>query len=180
MTKYIKLFEAWQWLNREEEPDEGEREYSTTVGDLLTWAVGPDWAEDWDWMLDVMMVDWDWINVDEAIGYHSQLKSSAGVEVTAFSEDSDGSIETYWEMDGVNWVLITQDWPFSEDGDLTREEESAVLRILRELGPGAGGATTPDVIDWVQSQVRGAGLSADDLSAAGFKNWFGLGRAGLN
>jgi hypothetical protein len=180
MTKYIKLWETWQWLNREEEPNEGEREYSTTVEDLLTWAVGPDWAEDWDWVPDTIMIDWDWIDDDEAIGYHEKLKSSANLEIQAFSEESDDSIETYWQMGGITWVIVSQDWPFNEDEDLTEEEKSAVLKIVAEVKPESMGATTPDVIDWVLHQVRKLGQRPERLTSAGFRNWFELGRAGLN
>lgn len=37
-NKYIKLFETWQWLNRD--ADKATREYQCTIDDLLNWAIG--------------------------------------------------------------------------------------------------------------------------------------------
>ena len=183
MNKYIKLFEQWQWLNREDGEDSDERDFRTTVDSLLTWAAGPGWREDWSWMQDLLQVDDEWLEEDELVGYHELLKKSSSAEIEVYSQEVDGQIDSSWSVDGVDFNLISWDWPFSEgEEDLTSIESEAVARIERELkgDPIGREANVVDIIDWVQAEIRDRETGADELTGTGFKNWFLLRRTGSN
>ena len=181
LKRYVQLFEIWQWLGGEEE-ETNEREYSTTVGELLDWLIGPDWREDWAWLPDTLMVDWEWPDDGESIGYHQRLKMSAedGIEVSA--TDDGGEIELSWSLDGVDYLCTSPGWPFSDESDesMTDEEGAIAVKIFGEIESEGLGATLPDVIDWVQRSVRVMGQEPAELTSAGFRNWFGIQRLGSN
>ena len=179
--KHIKLFETWQWHSQEEEDTESERELVTTVGEILDWAAGPDWIEDPEALLDILMVDGDWPDQGSWLGYHELLKRSRSEEIQVLSQDLEGQIQSDWILGGMEWSLISDDWPFEESDSLDPAETRAYLRLLDGLGPELEemGAGLPDLIDWVR-RASGLGLDLDGLSPTGFKNWFWLQRSGAN
>lgn len=180
--KHIKLFEHWQWLNREEEGST-ERDYQTTVDSLLTWAAGPDWREDWSWMEESLLVDDKWLEEDEAIGYHELLKKNGDSEIEVYSQETDGQVESSWSIGGVGFNLISWDWPFSDgDGDLTEVEMEVVDRLVRELAgdPVMRSANVVDIIDFVQLAIREKGEEPAVVSSIGFKNWYRIQRSNAN
>ena len=179
--KYIKLWETWQWLGKQEQ-EEGDREYNCTVGELLDWAIGPDWREDSDLLFGELMVDNEWVDSASAIGYHRMLNRASDRKVLVESQEIDGQVDNSWSLDGVYFSLITWDWPFSNEGtSLTPDEEVAYLRLDRELEPEmeSSGINRADIIDFVMEMTR-RGQSAQELSVTGFKNWFRLKFAGSN
>ena len=178
--KYIILFETWQWLNRDEDSDE-ERDYRATVGELLSWVSGPDWADGPENLIDFLMVDGDWPDSDELIGYHEMLKKRADTEIEIYSQEMDGQVCSDWGLDGVDFSLISNDWPFSLSDELTDEEKKVYSRLVAELDPEliGLGANLADIIDFIV-EMRHKGESHLKLSSTGFKNWFSLQRSGAN
>ena len=178
--KHIKVFETWQWLNRDRDSNE-ERDYRAKVGELLSWAAGPDWAEDPDLLIDLLMVDDEWPDMDELIGYHEMLKRRADSELEIYSQEVHGQISSDWELDGVDFSLISFDWPFSSADVLTDEEMEAYDRLVTKLDPEliGLGANRADIIDFIV-KMRNGGESALRLSPTGFRNWFSLQRLGAN
>jgi len=176
--KYIKLWETWQWLNREEDSDE-ERDYRATVGELLDWAAGPGWREDPEHLIDSLMVDDEWPDEHELIGYHEQLKQNSGVEVSVYSQQADGQILSDWRLGDTEFVLVSFDWPFNSDEGLDVEQLAEYDRLARGLEPWFEklGANRADIIDFI---VDRTGRGESDLSVTGFMNWFALKRLGKN
>lgn len=178
--KHIKLWETWQWLNQDEASDE-EREYRATVEELLSWAAGPDWAEDPDYLIDFLMVDDEWPDSSELIGYHEMLKKKADRELEIYSQEMGGQIYSDWGLDGVDFSLISFDWPLSLGDELTDEEKKVYSRLVAELDPELIelGASRADIIDFIVEMSRKE-ESLLKLSSTGFKNWFSLHRSGAN
>jgi len=179
--KHIKLYETWQWLNQE--PDKDDREYSCTVGDLLDWAIGPDWLEDQDWMVDSLLIGDEPVDESDAIGYHELFKRASDQQIEVDSQQLGGQIDNSWQLGDLYFSLITDDWPFTDDSDnLTQAEEAIVVQIHQALktDPIMQLASIVDIIDFVQLQTRGQGLDPKNLSATSFKNWYSLQRIGSN
>ena len=178
--KYIKLWEIWQWLDQED-GSEDERNYRVTIGELLDWAADPEWREDPDSLMDLLMIDGDWPDKQELIGYHEQLKQNSGVEVSVYSQQVDGQIFSEWLLDEIRFGLVSFDWPFDEEDDLGEEAAVEVRRILAGLSGDRvlDSATVVDVVDFVHGEIK-RGRSATELTPLGFKNWFALKRLGKN
>jgi hypothetical protein len=179
--KYIKLYEHWQGFNKEEK-DADEKEYTVTIDKLLTWAEGPHWREDWEWMSDILMIDEEFPEEEEYIGYLELLKKNRDLEVLVYSQNLDGQITSDWSVEGVEFSLITWEWPFEEEDLLDELEQETVLRLAEELGDSRLeliGANRADLIDFVSwAAERGEDLKL--LSPTGFENWFELQRGGAN
>jgi hypothetical protein len=179
--KYIELFESWQGFNKNKE-SEKEREYRVTVDEILTWAAGPDWSDDWSWMPDILMVDDEFPEDENCIGYLELLKKNSDLEVDVYSQELGGQTSSTWVIEDTVFDLISWDWPFEEEEDLEELETSVVRKLQDEIGEEGLrriGATVVDVIDFVDwSSERGEDLTG--LTSTGFKNWLGLQRGGAN
>lgn len=179
--KYIELFENWQSFSKNQE-SEKEREYKVTVDEILTWAAGPDWSDDWSWMPDILMVDDEFPEDEDYIGYLELLKKNRDLEVEVYSQEMDGQTSSDWVIDDTEFSLISWDWPFEESDDLEELEEAMVRKLQDEIGEEGLrgiGATVVDIIDFVDwSSERGDDLTR--LSPIGFRNWLELQRGRAN
>ena len=179
--KHIKLFEHWQSFSKGRE-EESDREYRVTVDEILTWATGPEWSDDWSWMPDILMVDDEFPEEEECIGYLELLKRNRGLEVDVFSQELDGQIGSSWLIEDTVFDLITWEWPFEEADSLDDLEQAIVRKLAEEIGEeglrriGANMVDLVDFVDW--SSERGESLA--ELSPIGFRNWLGLQRGGAN
>jgi hypothetical protein len=180
--RYIKLFEQWQWLNREDS-DSNERDYRTTIDQLLTWAIGPDWKEDPSLIADSIQVDDEFLEEDELIGYHETLKRNSDTQIDLYSQLIDGQVDNSWTINDIYFTLITWDWPFETDEeDVTDEEREIINTVSNQLSgdPIMQIANIADIIDWAQSQIRQHHTDPSSLTPTGFKNWFNIQRSSSN
>jgi hypothetical protein len=177
--KHIKLFETWQGFTSKEESKD--RDYTTTVDELLSWAAGQDWKEDLENLIDLLMVDGDFPTNTELIGYHEMLKRRADSTIEVYSQELDGQVLSDWVLDGVEFSLVSWDWPLTSGEILDEAEEEAYFRLVAQLEPEfeAIGANRADLMDFIQ-WASGRGDSPRDLSVVGFKNWFAMRRSGAN
>ena len=179
--KHIKIFEHWQDLGKSREEAE-EKEYRVTVDELLSWAAGPDWSEDPEWMPDLLMVDDEFPEEGELIGYLELLKRNRDLEVDVYSQNMSGQIVSSWLIGDTVFDLITWEWPFEDADSLGDLEQAIVRKLAEEIGEeglrrmGANAVDLIDFVDW--SSSRGDELT--ELSPIGFRNWFGLQRGGAN
>jgi len=180
--RHLKLFENWKWLgdNSGEDSDE-DRELVTTVDKILNWAVGPDWKENYESLMDIIMVDEDWPSPNEWIGYHQLLKRSADKKIEIYSQLVDGQIFSNWRLGETEFSIVSDEWPFEEDEKLTQEEEEAYQRLSRELEPEFKRleANNVDLIDFIMELTR-KGKRPRDLSASEFSEWIRFKRSYLN
>lgn len=147
------------------------------------WTIGPDWLEDYDWIIEVLLIDDEPVDELDAIGYHEMIKRASNQEINVDSQQIGGQIDNSWQLNDVYFSLITNDWPFTdESGDLTQEETSIVHRIHQELenDPIMQLANVVDIIDFVQREIREQGIDLKNISSASFKNWYQLQRIGSN
>ena len=178
--KHIKLFESWQRFNKEN-TDDSDREYTCTLDKLLSWEI-PDWQQDWEWLEDVVMLGDDWMTEEEAEYYLERFIQVKDEEISIDSQIIDGQVLNSWWMDGEYFTFITHDWPFTDNGNLTPEEETALHKLFAQLEGHAilQSANTADIIDYVLHAVRKEKIDPAKLTTIGFKNWFGLQRGGIN
>lgn len=179
-TKYIKLFEEWQALNNNNDNIE-DKEYQTTIGELLNWATDSDWQDDKDSIIDLLMIDDEWPTDEELVGYHQMLKNNRDSKIHVYSQQIDGQILSEWVLDKIVFSVISWDWPFSKNDDLTKEEIDTYLRLERELSSDLEklGANRADIILYVRD-MNNNGVQSDEISSIGFKNWLSLYRSGSN
>jgi hypothetical protein len=177
--KYIKLFESWQGFSKSEEK---EKSYTCSLDKLLTWAVDGDWSSDWEWMPNILMVDDEFPDEGECIGYLELLKKNREVEIEVYSQVIDGQVDSSWEIDDTLFDLITFDWPFEDADSLDDLEKATVQKLVDEIGEKGLieiGANIVDLIDFVDwSSDRGEDLAG--ITPTGFKNWFRLQVGGIN
>jgi hypothetical protein len=179
--KHIKLFEHWQGFIKAREEEE-DREYRVTVDRILTWAVGPEWSDDWSWMPDILMVDDEFPEDGECIGYLELLKKNRDLEVDVSSQEIDGQIDSSWFIGDTVFDLITWEWPFEEADSLDDLEQAIVRKLAEEIGEEGlrrMGANAVDLVDFV-SQASSRGDALTELSSIGFRNWLELQRGGIN
>lgn len=179
--KYIKLFESWQGFNKSRE-EETEKDYQVSLDKLLTWAVGPEWNSDWEWMPDILMVDDEFLDEGECIGYLELLKRNRELEISVYSQMIDGQVDSSWVIDDTRFSLITFEWPFEDADSLDDLEKAVVQKLVDEIGEDGFieiGANIVDLIDFV-SWSHGRGEDLAGITSTGFKNWFGLQRGGIN
>jgi hypothetical protein len=178
--KYIKLFESWQGFGKSKE--EEEKEYTCSLDKLLTWAVGGDWSSDWEWMLDILMVDDEFPSEGECIGYLELLKRNRELEIEVYSQEADGQVGSSWWIGDTQFDLITWEWPFEDVDTLSDLEDGVVTGLAREIGEDGLkkiGANIVDLIDFVnRSHGRGEDLTV--LTPTGFRNWFRLQVGSIN
>ena len=179
--KYIKLFENWQRFNKKEEDSQEDREYRCKLGKLLDWEIS-DWRDDPEWIEDVIMIEDEWLDPEQAEYYLQRFIYMQDEEIDVDSQMMDGQVLNSWWMDGEYFTFITHDWPFTESDNLTHEEQAAINRLFIELekDPILPEISTPDIIDFVIDSVRKSRISPDELTSIGFKNWFGLQRGRAN
>ena len=180
--KHIILFENWEWIsNNSEEDSEEDRELITTVDALLNWAVGPDWKEDYESLMDIIKVDGDWPSSDEWIGYHQLLKGSANKKIELYSQLVDGQVFSDWTLGETEFSFVSYDWPFEEADQLTQEEQEAYHRLFHELEPEFKrlGTNQVDLIDFIMELTQ-KGKKPRDLSASEFREWIKLNKTYLN
>ena len=179
--KYIKLFESWQGFSKNRE-EETEKDYQVSLDKLLTWAVGPEWSSDWEWMPDILMVDDEFLDEVECIGYLELLRKNRELEISVYSQMIDGQVDSSWIIDDIGFSLITFEWPFEDADSLDDLEKAVVQKLVDEIGENGLeriGANLVDLIDFVAwSSDRGEDLAG--ITLTGFKNWFGLQRGGIN
>jgi hypothetical protein len=178
--KHIKLFETWQGFSKSE--DEEEKDYRVSLDKLLTWAVDQDWSSDWSWMPNILMVNDEFPDEGECIGYLELLKKNREVEIEVYSQMIDGQVDSSWVIDDTVFDLITWEWPFEDADSLDDLENATVRKLVDEIGEGGLieiGANIVDLIDFVDwSGDRGEDLTT--LTPIGFRNWFRLQRGGAN
>ena len=181
IMKYIKLFESWQGFSKNRE-EETEKDYQVSLDKLLTWAVGPEWSSDWEWMPDILMVDDEFLDEVECIGYLELLRKNRELEISVYSQMIDGQVDSSWVIDDIGFSLITFEWPFEDADSLDDLEKAVVQKLVDEIGADGLeriGANLVDLIDFVAwSSDRGEDLTG--ITSTGFKNWFGLQRGGIN
>lgn len=180
--KYIKLFESWQWFNKKDDDKWEDREYRCTLAKLLDWEI-PDWRIDPEWIEDVVMVDEEWVDPEQAEYYLERFIFMQGEEIDVDSQMIDGQVLNSWWMDGEYFTFITQDWPFTEFSEtLNPEENKAFNRISSELEGDTESSeiSTADVIDFVEWSVRQKRIDPRELTVTGFKNWLDLQRGWAN
>jgi len=175
--KYVKLWEQWQWLHKKDE--ESERSYRAKLSELLDWAYGSDWREDWHEIESLpLFVDGDEVDDDQLLGWHETFRRAANqeIEIEAVEEEEWGII-VQWELNGVDFELVVQDWPFTDD-NVTEEESQLVRRLLSS--PETKDIDTPIVVDFVQWALRQQGMQEKEVTPAAFANWLDTRRFGLN
>lgn len=182
--KHIKLWEQWQSLNMpNHDSDEGsdDREYKSTLDKFLTWAIGSEWRNSWDWMEDSMMINDEYIERNDCIGYLELFKKNSDLEIEIDSQNLGGQVMNEWVIDDVVFTLVTAGWPFSEDDDVTDEEYDTYIRLMRDLGDKLEkmGSNQIDLIDFIKLSAK-EGDDLDQLTAIGFGNWLNLQRSGAN
>jgi hypothetical protein len=178
--KHIRLWETWQWIQKGGEDQDSERNYKSTLKELLDWAYGPDWINDWAALEALpLSVNGDQIEDDgEFLGYHETLKRAAGTKIGIWAEyEEDWGISVIWYLGGDEYEIITQDWPFESD-DVT-DEEAALVRKISAL-PAAQELDGPTIIDFVQWAIREQGMQPQQVSGDLLGQCLGQRRIGLN
>ncbi len=178
--KHIKIYETWQWIQKGGENPDSERSYNSTLKELLDWAYGPDWMNDWAELEALpLFVNGDQIEDDgELLGYHETLKRAADTKIEISAEYEEGwGISVRWDLGEDEYEIITQDWPFESD-DVT-DEEANIVRKLSSM-PLAQGVDTPTIIDFVQWAIREKGMQPYQISGTMLSQWLDQQRLGLN
>jgi hypothetical protein len=185
--KYLESFEhftnigeSWQWIGGKGSGHDPERTYKSKLNDLLVWAYGPGWKEDWKELETLpLFINGDQIEEDgELLGYHESLKRTADTKIEISAEqEEDWGISVRWYLGDDEYEIVTQDWPF-ESNDVT-DEEANIVRKISSL-PSAQGLDTPIIIDFVQWAIREKGVQPHQISDNMLYQWISQQRISLN
>jgi len=177
---FTNLAESWQWIGGKARGHDSEHTYRSKLNDLLVWAYGPGWKEDWKELEALpLFINGDQIEGDgELLGYHESLKKAADTKIEISAEhEEDWGICVRWYLEDDEYEIVTQDWPFESD-DVTDEEANIVQKISSLTS--AQGVDTPTIIDFVQWAIREEGVQPHQISDAMLYQWINQRRINLN